>query len=126
MFETSILPASPRRGIMSLGYLVEAILLGLLVLFPLIHGEALPSALTSATYIPAPVGSENSISGNAQRAPGCTCDDSQPDCSTGGSAPSGDRTACGWDSGQRALGRRARTAGRHRPGDSPSPGSGPH
>ena len=54
MFESSILPNSARRRAISLGYVVEGLLLGLLVLFPLIHGEALPGALTSMTYLPAP------------------------------------------------------------------------
>jgi periplasmic protein TonB len=54
MFESSMLPNSARRRAISLGYVIETLLLGLLGLFPLIHSEALPSALTSATYLPAP------------------------------------------------------------------------
>ena len=54
MFENSMLPGSARRRAMTLGYVIEGVLLGLLVLFPLIHTEALPGALTSISMITAP------------------------------------------------------------------------
>src|SRR5579863_1758023 len=53
MFENSMLPRSARRRAMTLGYVIEGVLLGLLVLFPLIHTEALPGALTSISMITA-------------------------------------------------------------------------
>src|SRR5580700_9381602 len=54
MFESSLLPNAARRRAFSLGYVIEGVALGFIVLYPLIHSEALPSSLTSATYIPAP------------------------------------------------------------------------
>jgi protein TonB len=54
MFETSMLASPARRRALSLGYVIEGILLGLVVLFPLIHTEALPSGLISNLIINAP------------------------------------------------------------------------
>jgi protein TonB len=54
MFEDSLLPSSLPRKAVSLGYLVELLLLGMVVLFPLIHMEALPAVLVSPTPITPP------------------------------------------------------------------------
>ena len=54
MFESSLLQSSAPRKAISLGYLVELILLGLVALIPLIHLEALPGALVSPTYLAPP------------------------------------------------------------------------
>lgn len=58
MFENSLLQSAARRRAITLGYVVEGLLLGFVVLVPLIHVQALPESLLHSSIIgpPPPAG----------------------------------------------------------------------
>ncbi|HEV2495455.1 MAG TPA: energy transducer TonB [Terriglobia bacterium] len=53
MFDHTLLDSAPARKALSLGYILEAVLVGALLLFPLIYTEGLPRTAL-ATFIPMP------------------------------------------------------------------------
>ena len=54
MFENTLISSHTRSATLPAGLLIEAIVMGLLVLIPLIHVQALPKALTAVVPIPPP------------------------------------------------------------------------
>jgi periplasmic protein TonB len=52
MFENTVVSSRGRRAPLAAGLLIEGIVMGLLVLIPLIHVQALPKALSAVTPIP--------------------------------------------------------------------------
>jgi len=58
MFESALLQTQPRRGLISIGWIIEALLMALLVLMPLLRVQDLPQALPSEVLFapPPPMG----------------------------------------------------------------------
>jgi len=55
MFESTLLQTQPRRGLISLGWIIEALLMALLVLVPLLRVQDLPQALPGEElFVPSP------------------------------------------------------------------------
>jgi periplasmic protein TonB len=55
MFERTLLQTQPRRGLISIGWIIEALLMALLVLIPLVRVQDLPQALPGEVLVaPAP------------------------------------------------------------------------
>jgi periplasmic protein TonB len=57
MFEDTLIPSTRKRRTIWLGYMIEASLLALLVLVPLIHVQALPESVIRTGIAPPPHGS---------------------------------------------------------------------
>jgi hypothetical protein len=58
VFESALFKTQPRRGFVFLGWIIEALLMALLVLIPLLHVPDLPQTLHAAVLIvpPPPMG----------------------------------------------------------------------
>jgi periplasmic protein TonB len=54
MFENTLIPDRRTRPALSLGYVLEVVLLALLALIPLIHVQALPASLLRSVILPLP------------------------------------------------------------------------